>query len=65
MGQGKYHMKVRGVDDFRPAFIHPDFFLHGLTVWAVAIAAGIAVDFQVPAVCTLTEVTTKLSRLAV
>ena len=64
MGQGKNHMKVRGVDDFRPAFIHPDFLLYSLTVRAVTVAAGVVVDFYVPTVRTLTEVTAKLSGLA-
>ena len=40
----KHHMEVRGVNDFRPAFIHPDFFQDGLTVGAVPVAAGIVVE---------------------
>lgn len=65
MGQCKYHMKVGRVDDFGPAFIHPDFFLHGLTVWAVSVAAGVVVDFHMPAVRTLTKVTAKFTGFAV
>lgn len=26
MGEGKDHMEIGGVNDFRPAFIHPEFF---------------------------------------
>ena len=44
MGECKHHMEVRGVNDFRPAFIHPDFFQDGLTVGAVPVAAGIVVE---------------------
>ena len=58
-------MKVGGVDDFCPAFIHPDFFENRLTVRAVAVAAGVVVYFRMPAVGTLTEVTAKLTGLAV
>ena len=65
MGQCKNHMKVRGVDDFGPAFIHPDFFLYGLTARAVSVTAGIVVNFHVPAVGTLTEVTAKFTGFAV
>lgn len=65
MGQCKNHMKVGGVDDFGPAFIHPDFFLYGLTVGAVSVTAGIVVDFHVSTVGTLTEVTAKLTGFAV
>lgn len=32
MWQGKYHMEVRRVNDFRPAFIYPDFFQDRLTM---------------------------------
>ena len=65
MGECKNHMKVGGVNDFRPAFIHPDLLLYCLTVGAVSITAGVVVDFHVPAIGTLTEVTAKFAGLAV
>ena len=65
MGQCKYHMKVGRVDDFGPAFIHPDFVLYGLTVGTVSVTAGIVVNFHVPAVGTLTKVTAKFTGFAV
>ena len=65
MGQCKNHMKVGGVDNFGPAFIHPNFFQYSLTVGTVTVAAGVVVDFHMPAVSTLTEVTAKLTGLAV
>lgn len=52
MGQGKDDMEVRGVNDLRPAFIHPEFLLDGLAVGAVTVAAGIIMDFKVSAVGT-------------
>ena len=58
-------MKVGGVNDFCPAFIYPDFFQYSLAVGTVAIAAGVVVDFHVPAVGTLTEVTAKFTGFAV
>ena len=65
MGQSKNHMKVGGVDDFGPAFIHPDFILYGLTIGTVSVTAGIVVNFHVPAVRTLAEVTAKFAGFAV
>ncbi len=52
MGQGKDDMEVRGVNDLRPAFIHPEFLLDSLAVGAVTVAAGIIMDFKVSAVGT-------------
>ncbi len=57
VGQCKYHMKVRRVNNFRPAGIHPDFFLNSLTVWAAAVAAGIIVEFHVAAAVAAAHVT--------
>lgn len=65
MGQCKYHMKVGGVNDLGPAFIHPYLLLYGLTVWAVSVTAGVVVDFHVPAIGTLAEVTAKFAGFAV
>ena len=52
MGQGKDDMEVRGVDDLSPALIHPEFFLDGLAVGAVTVAAGVIMDFKVSTVGT-------------
>ena len=65
MWQSKNHMKVGGVDDFCPAFIHPDFLQYSLTVGTVTVAAGVVVYFRVPAVGTLAEVTAKFTGFAV
>ena len=65
MRQGKYHMKVRRVDDFSPAFVHPDFLLHGLTVWAVTVAAGIIMKLHMTTVGTLADVSTEISGFTV
>ena len=58
-------MKVGGVNDFRPAFIYPDFFVDSLAIGAVAVAAGIVVDLYMPAFCTLTNAAAKFSGFAV
>lgn len=50
MGKGKNHMEIRGINHFGPAFIHPDFLIDSLAVWTVTVAAGIIVEFQMPAV---------------
>ena len=52
----EYHMKVRGINDFRPAFIHPDFFQDGLTVGAIPVAAGIIVELCMSAFHALTDI---------
>lgn len=65
MREGKYHMKVRGVNDFSPAFIYPDLFLYGLAVRAAAVTAGIIVEFDMPAVRTLGNMGSELSGSAV
>ena len=52
MGKREYHMKVRGVDHFCPASVHPELFLYGLTVRAIPVAAGVIVEFYVPTVRT-------------
>ena len=65
VGERKYHMEVRGINDFRPAFIHPDFFLYRLAVWAAAVAAGILMDLHMPATRTTAQVETELSGFTV
>ncbi len=59
MRKGKNHMEVRGVNDFSPAFIHPGLFLHGLAVGAVAVTAGIIVEFNMAAVRALGKIDPK------
>lgn len=59
MWKGKHHMKVRSVNDLRPALIHPDFLLHSLAAGTVTVAAGILVDFYMPAVRTLAYIEAK------
>lgn len=56
MWNGKYHMKIGGVNDLCPALIHPDFFLESLTVRAVTVTAGIIVDFRMSAFLTDTDI---------
>ena len=41
MGKCKYHMKVRGINNLCPSFIHPDFFQDSLAVRTVTVAAGV------------------------
>ena len=50
MGTGENDMEVGGTNNFSPAFIHPDFFLHSLAVRAVTVFTGIIVKFGMSAV---------------
>lgn len=63
MGQCERHMEVRGVNDFRPAFVHSDFFLDGLAARAVTVAAGIVVELHMPAVRAAENIHTEFSGL--
>ena len=65
MRKRKYHMKVRGVNDFRPAFVHPDFFQDSLAARTVAVTAGIVMKFHMSTVGTLADVTTEAAGFAV
>ena len=60
----KHHMEVRGVNDFRPAFINPDLFQDSLTVGTVAVAAGIIVELHVSAFPALADIDAKPAGLA-
>lgn len=60
----KHHMEVRGVNDFRPAFINPDFFKYSLTDGAVPVPAGIIVEFHVSAFAARTDIDPKSAGLA-
>ena len=50
MWKRKNHVKVRGVNDFGPAPVHPYLFIDSLTVGAAAVTAGIIVDLDMPAI---------------
>jgi hypothetical protein len=65
MWECKYDMKVRRINDFRAAFIHPDLFQDSLTVWAVAVFTGIIVKLCVTTVRALADVTAEFSRFTV
>ena len=55
----KHHMEVRGVNDFRPAFINPDLFQDSLTAGTVPVTAGIIVEFHLPAFAALADIYSK------
>ena len=64
MGKGKYHMEIRGINDFRPALIYPDLFEDSLAVGAVPVAAGIIVEFDMSAFPALADINAKPAGLA-
>lgn len=64
MRKGKDHMEIGRVNDFCPAFIHPDLLVYRLTVRAVTVPAGTVVEFKVPAVRTLGNVDPQFPGLA-
>ena len=57
-------MKVRGIDHFSPALIHPDFFLNGLAVGTVTVTVGIIVDLGMSTILTDTDVVSQGTRFA-
>lgn len=65
MRQCKYDMEIRGIDYLCPAFIYPEFCIDSLTVRAAAVAAGIIVEFGVPAVRALGNVAAEPAGFAV
>lgn len=65
MWQSKDYMKVWRVNNFGPAFVYPYFFVYSLTVRTTTVTAGIIVEFQMPAVSTLTDVTAKPAGFAI
>lgn len=65
MRKSEYHMKVRGINDLCPAFVYPDLFLDSLTVGAVPVAAGIAMEFYVATVRTLGKIVAESTCFAV
>lgn len=56
MGEGKHHMEVGGVNDFRPAFIHPDFFEDCLAAGTVPVPAGIIMELHAAAFGACTDI---------
>lgn len=64
MGQGKDHMEIRGINDFRPTFVHPDFLVYSLTDGAVPVAAGIVMGFCMPAFGADADIAAALFRFA-
>lgn len=64
MWKCKDHMEIGRVNDFCPAFIHPDLLVYRLTVRAVTVPAGTVVEFKVPAVRALGNVDPQFSGLA-
>lgn len=65
MGKCEYHMEIRGIDHFSPAFIYPEFLIDSLAVGTAAVTAGIVMDFDVSAVRTLGNVAAELTGFAV
>lgn len=65
MRKCKYHMKVGGVNDLSPAFIHPDLFVYSLAVRTVTVTAGIIMELYMPTIRTLADVIAKGSCFAV
>jgi len=65
MWQGKDHMEIGGINNLRPAFIHPDFLPYCLAVRAIAVTAGIIMEFYVPAIAAPADITAKFSGFAV
>lgn len=65
MWKCKYHMKIGNVNDFSPAFINPDFFVHSLTVGAVTVTTGIIMDFNMSTIRTLADVIAEFPGFAV
>lgn len=59
MWKRKYHMKIGGIDHLSPAFIHPDFLIYGLAVWAVTVTAGVVMELRMAAVRALGNVDAK------
>lgn len=65
MGQGKDHMEVRCVNDFCPAFIHPNLLGNSLTVRTVTVTAGVVMEFHMSAVHTPDHIDSKFSGFTV
>lgn len=59
MGKSKDNMEIRRIYHFGPPLIYPDFLIHSLTVGAVAVAAGIVMEFDMSAVGALGNVDAK------
>ena len=64
MRQGKNHMKIGCINDFRAAAVYPEFLLYRLAVRAMAVPAGIVVGFRMSAFGTDADVAATFFRLA-
>lgn len=62
MGQGEDHVEIRCVNDFCPAFVHPEFLVDSLAIGTVPVPAGIIVDFCMPAFGADADITAALFR---
>ena len=56
-------MEVGSIDDFCPAFVHPDFLIHSLAVGAAAVAAGIIVERYMSALHAFADIDSELAGL--
>ena len=65
MREGENHMEVRGINDFSPPFINPEFFKDRLAVRAIAVAAGIVVNLGMPAIVAQADGAAKTAGFAV
>lgn len=65
MREGKNDMEVRGVNDFLPAFIHPDLLLESLAGGTGAVPAGAVMDLDMPAAGAAADAVPEVSGLAV
>ncbi len=65
MRKGEYHMEVGSINDFRPAFVHPELRMNRLAVGAVAVAAGVIVELHMPAVRALGKIGPEFSGFTV
>lgn len=64
MRKSEHHMEIGSINDFCPAFVHPDLFIHSLTVGAVTVTAGIIVDFDMAAIRTDADIAAQCAGLA-
>ena len=65
MRKSEDHMKVGGMNDLSPAFIHPDLLENCLTVRTVTVAAGVIVYLHMFTITASAYVYTKFPGFAV
>ena len=61
----KNHMKIRGINHFRPAFVHPNLLEDSLTFRTVPVPAGIIMNLHLSALRTLAHIAAELAGFAV